>query len=36
MEKVKYCVYRHRKVSDGEVFYIGISSNLKRPYNEIH
>jgi hypothetical protein len=28
-----YCVYRHLK-PNGEVFYIGIGSNLKRPYKK--
>jgi hypothetical protein len=37
MKEKKYCVYRHRKISNGEVFYVGISNNKdKRPYDEIH
>lgn len=28
-----YCIYRHLK-PNGEVFYIGVSNNLKRPYNK--
>ena len=30
-----YCLYRHLK-PNGEVFYIGIGNNLKRPYNKIN
>lgn len=33
MSLKKDCVYRHLK-PNGEVFYIGIGSNLKRPYNK--
>jgi len=29
-----YCLYRHIKLN-GETFYIGISSNLKRPYEKL-
>jgi hypothetical protein len=35
MEKINnYCLYRHIK-PNGETFYIGISSNLKRPYEKL-
>lgn len=30
-----YCLYRHL-TPEGEVFYIGIGNNLKRPYNKKH
>lgn len=34
MEKInEYCLYRHLK-PDGCVFYVGISKNIKRPYNK--
>lgn len=29
-----YCLYRHLK-PNGETFYIGISGNLKRPYEKL-
>ena len=35
MKESNICVYRHRKLSNREVFYIGIG-NTKRPYNEIN
>ena len=33
MEENSYCLYRHLKPC-GEVFYIGIGKDLKRPYNK--
>lgn len=34
MEKTnKYCVYRHRRLDNNNIFYIGISSNFERPYH---
>ena len=28
-----YCVYRHRRLDTNEIFYVGISGNMKRPYH---
>jgi len=33
MEDKKYCVYRHRRMDNNEIFYIGIG-NEKRPYQK--
>ena len=32
MNQNKYLIYRHRRLSDGIVFYIGLSNNKLRPY----
>jgi group I intron endonuclease len=29
-----YCVYRHRRLDNNKIFYIGISSNNERPYHK--
>lgn len=30
----EFCVYRHRRLDNNQVFYIGISNNLRRPYDK--
>lgn len=34
-DDLSYLVYRHIRVFDGEVFYIGISKDMKRPYDKL-
>lgn len=29
-----YCVYRHRRLDNNKIFYVGISSNNERPYHK--
>lgn len=34
MEDKKYCVYRHIRLDTNKTFYIGVSTNIRRPYNQ--
>ena len=33
---MKYLVYEHRRLDSGEIFYIGIADNDKRPFNTVN